>query len=151
MDSRIRALRGEDGFSLIELLVVILIIAVLAAIVIPAFLNQRAKAFDAGAKELAHAAEVAAETYATDNDGSYVNLTAAVLNQYDSTIPIAAASGNAYVATVTGATQAGYTITVTPASGAEVYSITRVGSLLLRSCTVNGVSGTGGGCINGSW
>ncbi|HYH54909.1 MAG TPA: type II secretion system protein [Solirubrobacterales bacterium] len=63
---------SEGGFTLIELLVVMLILGILAAIALPAFFNQREKAGDAEAKEYAHSAQVAMETYATDNDGSYV-------------------------------------------------------------------------------
>lgn len=64
---------SESGFTLIELLVVMLILGILAAIALPAFFNQRDKANDAEAKEYAHTAQVAMETYATDNSGDYTN------------------------------------------------------------------------------
>jgi type IV pilus assembly protein PilA len=46
----LRAADIDDGFSMIELLVVIIIIGILAAIAIPVFLQQRSKGDDAAAK-----------------------------------------------------------------------------------------------------
>ena len=76
----------EGGFTLIELLVVILIIGILAAIAIPSFLSQKSKATDASAKELARTAQTTAETYATDNNGSYAGVTLAELQANEKTI-----------------------------------------------------------------
>src|SRR3989442_1084264 len=66
--------KEEGGFTLIELLVVILIIGILAAIAIPSFINQKGKANDAASKEQVRTMQTAAETYATDNNGSYEGL-----------------------------------------------------------------------------
>jgi type IV pilus assembly protein PilA len=141
--------RDERGFTLIELLVVILIIGILAAIAIPSFLNQKSKAVDAAAKELAHSAQVAAETYGTDYAGSYAGLTASYLNQYEATIQITSGGGNAYVSNVA-ATSNTYTLTVKPASGSEVFTLTRNSNgQTVRTCSPT--SGTNGGCVNGSW
>src|SRR5262249_39349560 len=91
---RQRMASEESGFTLVELLVVMLIIGLLAAIAIPAFFNQRDKAKDAGAKEMAHTAQVAMETFATDNGGVYTGVAPAALAAVENTIQTAAGPQN---------------------------------------------------------
>ncbi len=78
--------KDEGGFTLIELLVVILIIGILAAIAIPSFLNQRGKAQDSAAKVQARTAETAAETYSTDHNGEYKEMSTAALKEIEPTL-----------------------------------------------------------------
>jgi type IV pilus assembly protein PilA len=64
-----RRLQGqrEDGFTLIELMVVVLIIAILIAIAIPTFLGARARAQDRAAQSNLRNALTAEKTYYTDH------------------------------------------------------------------------------------
>src|SRR3982750_1020109 len=62
----------EDGFTLIELMVVVLIIAILIAIAIPTFLGAQDRARDRGAQSNLRNAITAAKTPATDQAGLFV-------------------------------------------------------------------------------
>jgi len=140
-----RRAESEKGFTLIELLVVILIIGILAAIAIPAFLNQRNKAYDSAAKSNLRTAATAEETYATDNNGGYPASTDTSSGS-DSLVSIEPTLKN--TPKVTGGSVAGgYALTSTSlGNGNDVFTYSSVNGSVTRSC-----GGTGGGCPNSTW
>jgi len=143
---------GQDGFTLIELLVVILIIGILAAIAIPTFLNQRGKATDATAKEMARTGLQAAETFATDHNGAYTGLKSpSELKEYEPAIQTSAGGGNAYLSVAEERESGeGYVITAVAPSTGDKFTITRLkNGEIKRTCKAE--TAGSGGCETGDW
>jgi len=144
-------MRRARGFTLVELMTVVTIIGVLAAIAIPSFLSQKNKATDASAKEVARSAANAAETYATDHNGSYTGLEASVVHEYEPAIQTAAGGNNAYLSAAAAAESgAGFTVTAVAPGTGDTFTWTRKASgAVERTCAAAGANKNG--CLTGSW
>jgi type IV pilus assembly protein PilA len=72
---RSRRVPRDEGFTLVELLVVLMIIAALVAIALPSFIAQREKGWRAQMEAALKDGSTAIEAWATENDGSYSGTT----------------------------------------------------------------------------
>jgi type IV pilus assembly protein PilA len=152
----------EAGFSLIELLVVILIIGILASIAIPSFLNQRRKGQDACAKSMARTMQTAMETYYLskntygDADVDALNLIESQITSSTCGVTSGGTTGNDTQTAAncsgtpgTGSSINGYCVSAQSKSGVT-YAITRDSNNgnMRRTCTP---AGTGTCSSAGSW
>ncbi len=82
--------KGDKGFTLVELLVVIVIIGILTAIALPSFLNQTAKAKQAEAKQKVSSILKTQQSHRTENATFATNVLDLALGNLDgaNTAPI---------------------------------------------------------------
>jgi type IV pilus assembly protein PilA len=111
-----KMMKKNEGFTLIELMIVIAIIGILAAIAIPQFSAYRARSFNAAAESDLRNAATAQEAYYVDNQ-TYMNnptgLVGATYGLYT--------SQNVTVGGSAAADQ--YTMTAFHSSGTKTYTI----------------------------
>ena len=126
----------RKGFTLVEIMIVVAIIALLAAIAVPTLVTAKRTANEAAAKANVRSLSTAAETFATGHNGIYPADVAELATFIASAPNFCAASGatavQGYNYTCTLAA-GGYTITAAPVTqgttGSVTYSATTGGVL----------------------
>jgi type IV pilus assembly protein PilA len=137
---------GEGGFTLIEILVVILIVGILAAVAIPAFLSQTVKADDSAAKIQVGTLETAMQAYASENSRhSFAGATLEALKEVEPTLKD---TSTAIAQEVKNVSTTGYEVESVAKGTGDKYTLKYENGSVERKCENEGSSKV---CKNGTW
>jgi prepilin-type N-terminal cleavage/methylation domain-containing protein len=78
----------RNGFTLIELMVVIVVLGILATLAISSYMNMQSRSKEARVKGNCHTVQLAAEDFAVQNDGVYAANTGDALPNGDTLIDL---------------------------------------------------------------
>ena len=140
-------LRGDAGFGLVEVLVTALVVLILAAIALPAFLGQREKAQDTAAKTQIRTMQTAMETYYTDNQ-SYLGVDLPKLKAIEPSLNQGSAATPPNPLAPADLGDKTYSVSSTSKSGTTFKLLKNDDGTVTRTCA----PATGSaGCNNGVW
>jgi prepilin-type N-terminal cleavage/methylation domain-containing protein len=121
--------RNEDGLTLVELLIAMLIVGILTTIALPAFADLRGRSHDAKAKATAHHAQVAIETCGQESPTGYTRCNARALLALDPSLPPSP------TLRLSGLGADGYTIAVQSQPTSQIFRIRRRAGVLTFTCS----------------